>query len=104
MLEAVPAGPFRVLSVALQIRHAIVGRDIMLAGDVEHAIGMNPLDDLVRRVELLCLRELRDVARMQDERWTLGKGIELRDGQAEGRGDVLVRFLIEADVTVRDLS
>jgi len=75
----------------------------VLAGHVEDALGANSLQHFVRRVELLGLRELRDIAGVNDERRVLWECVELRDGFLKRRGHVLVRFLVEADVTVADL-
>ena len=68
VIEAVPAAALRAFAVALEILRAVVGRDVVLAGDVEDAVRPDAFEDLIRRVELLGLGELRDVAGVQHER------------------------------------
>ena len=75
----------------------------MLAGHEQHAVGAQLAQHLVRRVELVGLRELRDIAGVQHERGALGERVEARDGLAQRAGHVVVRVLVEADVAVADL-
>src|SRR4051812_1120281 len=103
MVEAVPAAAIRALAVALQIGRAVVGGDVVLAGNVEDAVRPKPSENLRGRVELLRLRELGDVAGVQNERGALRQRVDLRDRLLQGCGDVLVRLLAEADVAVAHL-
>ena len=103
VVEAVPAAALRALTVALQIRHSVVGRDIVLAGHVENAIRLETLEHFVRCIELARLRELRDVAGVQNERGALRQRVHLVHCFLQSGGDILVRFLAEADVTVAHL-
>src|ERR1043166_9188892 len=103
VIEAVPAAARRAFAVALQVASAVVGRHVVLAGHVEDAIALDALEHLARRIEFVGFGELRDVARVQDERGTLRKRVELGHGFLQRRRYVLVRVLAEADVAVADL-
>src|SRR5690349_22782219 len=46
---------------------------------------------------------MREIARVKQERWSVGQGSDPCDGVAQRRGDVGIRSLVEADVTVADL-
>src|SRR5262249_42083237 len=62
VIEAVPSTSLRALAVPVQVTLPVVAQDIVLAGYVENAPGLDALDDLVRRIEFGGLRELADVA------------------------------------------
>src|SRR3954469_24556620 len=98
MVEAVPPTALRALAVALQVRGTVVGGDVVLARYVEDTPRLELLQHLVRRIELLGLRELCDVARVKDERGTLRKRVHFGDSFLQRRRDILVRLLREADV------
>ena len=67
VIETVPALG-RLVPVATQILGAVVGEHVMLARDIEDAIGLDAFDHLIGGVELVGLGQLADVAGMQDER------------------------------------
>src|SRR4051794_34392353 len=104
VVEAVPAAALRALAIAREVRDTVVRRDIVLTGYVEHAVGLHFLENLVGRVELGRLGELRDVARMQYERRPLRERVELRDRLTQGGPHIRVGFLVEANVAVADLG
>ena len=52
VVEAVPAIAFGTLGKAVAILLSVVVQDIMLAGDVEKAVGLNGFERLLERVEL----------------------------------------------------
>src|SRR6478752_9469355 len=103
VVEAVPAATVRVFPVALEVRRTVVRRDVVLPGHIEDAIRLYTFQHFVRRVELVGFGELRDVAGVEHEGRLLWERVELRYGLLESGGDVLVRLLAEADVTVADL-
>src|SRR5690348_1097245 len=104
MLEAVPPAALGAPAIAAQIRGPVIRGHIVLAGDIEDTVRAESAEDLRGGVELLGSRELRDVAGVQNERGALRQRIDLRDGLLQGGGDVLVRFLAEADVAVAHLD
>ncbi len=104
VVEAVPPRALGAFAVAVEVALAIVGQNVVLARDVKHPLGLDPPNDLVRRIELARLRELADVACVKDERRPVGQGVDPFDRRLERRGDVGVRFLAEADVAVADLG
>ena len=103
LVEAEPAGAVRALAEALEILRAVVAQDVVLAGHEEDLLGFAVLEHLLEIVELLGLRELREIAGVQDEIRRLRQRIDPRDGLAEGRGDIGIRRLVKADVAVADL-
>src|SRR5690349_328499 len=104
MLEAVPAAAIRALAVAAQVGGAVVGGDVVLAGNVENTIRTQSAEHLRGGVELVGLGELRDVSRVENERGTLRQRVDLGDGLLQGCRDVLVGLLAEADVAVAHLD
>src|SRR5260221_1545813 len=104
MIEAVPTAAVRALPIALEVPCAVVRRDVMLAWDVEDAIGLQTLQHVAGGVELLRLRELGDIACVQHEGRALWQRVHSRYGLLKRRRHILVCFLAEADVTVADLD
>ena len=104
VVEAVPAVAFRVPAVALQVRSAVVGGDVVFPRNVEDAIGLHTFEDFIRGVELVGLCQLSDVAGVQHQRWRLWQSVQFCDGLFERPRDILVRLLVEADVAVADLG
>src|SRR5258708_16187424 len=78
MIEAVPTAAVRALPIALEVPCTVVRRDVMLARDIEDAIGLQTLQHFVGGVELLRLRELRDIARVQHEGRALWQRVHSR--------------------------
>ena len=68
MVETVPALAFRTLPIAFQVRHAVVGSNVVLTRHVENAVGPHSLEHFVGRIELVSLRELGNVAGVEHER------------------------------------
>ena len=66
-VEAVPARAERILSKSLAVQRAIIAQHIMFAGDVEDVPGLDLLQILLERIELFHLREMTQIARVQDE-------------------------------------
>ena len=76
----------------------------MLAGNVEDAVRLEALERLRESVELFWFRQLREVARVENERWRCGQRIDLGNGLTKRRCHVRIRCLIEADMAIADLN
>ena len=95
-IEAVPAAALGLLAVAREIGLAVVDiGDVVLAGDVENLL-VGPFDDLVGGVPLLLLRQVADIAGMDQEGRLHRQRLDLGDRLAERRGRVGVRRLFES--------
>ena len=103
VVEAEPALASCVLAVALQVLPAVVGEHVVLARDVEDLAHLGPDQHLLKRVEFLGLREVREVARVDQEIRRDGQRLNPADGRLQGRDDVLVGVLRKPDVAVADL-
>src|SRR6266404_5923763 len=66
--------------------------------------GGRSLQCLVKRIEFTRLRELTQIAGMNDEIRFVGHRVDLVDCRLQSSGDVGVRWLVETDVTVADLD
>ncbi len=80
-----------------------IGR-VVLAGDGMHLAGAQAREQLLRQIEFRGLRQMRDIARMDDERRLLGHAVHEIDGLGQSRIDVGIRVFVEADVGVADLN
>src|SRR5260370_26779120 len=67
LLEAVPARSLASLSVTLKKLFPVVIQHIVLAGHVKDILRIRAFQNLVNRIELLRLRKMADVSRMQQE-------------------------------------
>src|SRR5215212_7337114 len=76
----------------------------MLARHVEDAIGLYALQNFIRGIEFFGLRQLSDVSGVQHETWRLRQRVKAGDSLLKCSSDILVRFLVEADMAVADLS
>src|ERR1043166_4389899 len=103
VVEAAPAAPLRALAEASEELRAVVCENVVLAGDVEDLAGPRALQDLRQRVELFGLREVCEIARVQEEGGRLRERVDLVNHFLERARDVLVRLLLEADVRVAQL-
>jgi hypothetical protein len=82
---------------------ALVDEHVVLARDVERAIGLDRGEDVLDRVELVQGAQVHVVARVHDERRPLRQRIDARDALLERPDHIGVRWLVEPDVTVADL-
>src|SRR2546426_508244 len=98
---AVPDGA---LAVAAQVLLAPVGKDVVLAGDVEDPPGLDALEAFRDGVEGSGLLGVTEIPRVEDE----GRGrvyhVDLGDRIVEGRQDVWIGVALEADVAIADLD
>ena len=103
VIEAEPAAAFGSFAEALEVLFAIVIEHIVFARHVENLFGFASLENLFERVELFGLGKMRQVAGVEDELRRRGQGVDLGDRLLQRAEHVLVRFLVEPDVTVADL-
>ncbi len=75
----------------------------MFSGNIEYVLGSAALQHLIEGVELLWLRQLRDISRMNEERWRRWHRVDAIESNFEGRRNIFVCFLTEADVAIADL-
>ena len=76
----------------------------MLTRYVERVLGPTALENLIECVELLRLRQLRDIACVNKERRWSGHRVNAIERNLERRSNILVRFLAEPDMTIADLQ
>src|SRR6202158_3512468 len=76
----------------------------MLARHKVDLFGGRSLQCLVQRIEFARLRELAQIAGVNDEIRFVEHGIDLVDCRLQSGGDVRIRWLVETDVTVADLD
>src|SRR6266446_4231836 len=62
------------------------------------------LQCLVKRIEFTRLRELTQIAGVNDEIWFVGHRVDLVDRRLQSSGDVRVSRLVKSDVAVADLD
>src|SRR5262249_40088775 len=102
VVEALPArSP---VGKATEVFLATIEKDIVLAGDVDDALGLGPLENLADRVEGARLLAVGDIARVQDEGGRLGQGIDLGDRLLEAHRPVRSDLPLETDVRIADLN
>src|SRR5438876_5980290 len=76
----------------------------MLSGNVENVLGSAALQHFIEGVELLWLRQLRDISRMNEERRRRWHSVDAIEGNLESLRHILVRLFTESDVAVADLQ
>src|SRR4030095_5190708 len=103
VIEAVPPGPLRALSIALEIFLAVVGQHVVLTWHEVDLFRRRSFQCLVQRVEFTRLRELTQIAGVNNEIWFVRHGIELVDCRLQSGGDIRIGWLGKADMTVADL-
>ncbi len=104
IIEALPTATDRPLAVAIEIRFPVIGEDVVLAGHEEIAPGLRFPQDLIARVEFGLFRQMRQVARVQQQGGRVPQRINSRDRFAQCAGHILVRSFGKADVAVADLD
>src|SRR4029077_13796868 len=104
IVERIPARALRALAIALEIGlAALFVDDVVLAGNpVDWNAGLT--EDLVGVVELGRLREMRDIAGVNDERRLGRHCLHLTDRLAQRAQRIRIGRLVEADVAVAHLQ
>src|SRR5579872_4234360 len=103
VIKAIPTVTLGFFAVALK-KILRVGQHIMLPGHVENLIRPGALEHLVNRVKFRGLRQMAEVARVDDEIRRLRHGIDPCHRLLEGGRDILVGFPVEPDMAVADLD
>jgi hypothetical protein len=103
LIKAVPAIALGPLAETLVKHLAVVAENIMLTGNVKDLVGFETLERFGKSVELFGLRELREVARVKNERWGRWQRVDLGNRFAQGCGHIWIGILIKSDVAVADL-
>src|SRR5579863_8682322 len=103
VLETPPASPHAPCAETLEIPLAVIAQQIVLAGDVEHLLLTQSSKELIERIELIGLRQMRKVPGMQDEIRLPAECVDLVHGGLEGCIHIGIGGLVEADVAVADL-
>jgi hypothetical protein len=103
LVEAVPTVACRPFAVALEVLLAVVVEHVVLAGDEEDSVGLHALEHLVEGIELFGLREMAQIAGVNDEFRRFREGVDFVDGRGEGGANVGIGGLVEAHVAVADL-
>src|SRR6266404_4864217 len=104
VIEAVPPTALFTLPITLEILLAVVGQHVMLTRHKVDLFGGCSLQCLVKRIEFTRLRELTQIAGMNDEIRFVGHRVDFIDRCLQSSGDVRVSRLVETDVTVADLD
>src|ERR1700757_3143666 len=103
-VEGVPAFALRPLAVAVEIGFAVVSvGDIVLAGYHINLL-FERLHRLIGVVELFVLRQVSDVAGMDDKGRLCRHRVDLGDRLLKGAERIGISRLVEADMTVADLQ
>src|SRR5262249_31999018 len=104
LIKTVPARTpgFDALQIPCTVTLSAIVKQLALPGNIEDIRGAAALKDLIKRVELFRLRELRDVARMDKERRWSRHRIDAIKRNLKCLGDIFVRLFTETDVAVAD--
>jgi len=76
----------------------------VLPGNVQDILYSAVLEDLIKRVELLRLRQLGNIACVNQERGRSRHRVDAIESNLERLRHILVCFFAEADVAVTDLE
>src|SRR5713101_8084902 len=106
LIEAIPARTFRfnALQVSFAVKFSAIVEHIVLAWHVKDILCSATLENLIEGVELLRLRQLRNVSRVNEERWRGWHRVDAIKSNFEGRSHIFVCLFVEADMTVADLQ
>lgn len=103
VIEAKPAIAFCSLAEPFEILFAVVVQDIVLARDVKDAAALTIFQNLLERVEFLRLREVGEIAGVENEIRRRRQRVDLGHRFLQGAEHILVCFLVEPNVAVADL-
>src|ERR1700751_1991664 len=103
LIEAVPSTALGALAITLEELLAVVAQHVVLAGDEVDLFGGGSLLYLIERIELTRLRELAEIAGVNNEIWFLRHGVNLVDCRLQSRGNIWIGRFVKADVAIADL-
>src|SRR5206468_7088315 len=100
LIETVPARAFAfdALQIPFTVKLSAIVKHIVLPGNIENVLGSAALQYLIKGVELLGLRQLREVSCVDKERGRRRHRVDAIESNFEGRSNIFIRFLAEADV------
>jgi hypothetical protein len=104
VIEAVPASTCGALAIAVEVLLAIVAQNIVLARYVKHLAGLGFLQHLVDGVEFCGLRQMADVAGVEQELGPHRGRVDLLNGYPQGGHHVGIGGFVEPHVAVTDLN
>src|ERR1700733_15637102 len=104
MIETGPPSALCTFPVALEKLFAVVAEHVMLTRHEVDLLPRRSLQYLVKRVEFTRLRELTQIAGMNNEIRCVRHGVDFVDRRLQSSGDVRIGWLVKADVAVADLD
>src|SRR4030095_9151175 len=106
LIETVPTGTFGfdLLKVSFAVEFSSIVEHIMLAGNIENVSGSAALKYFIEGVELLRLRQLRDISCVNQERRRGRHRVNAIESNLKCLGNILVRVLVKPDMAVADLQ
>src|SRR6266487_1463833 len=104
-VKAVPARAFAfdALQITFTVKLSTIVKHIVLPGNIENVLGSAALENFIKSVELLRLRELCKISRVDKERRWSGHCVDAIESNFEGRSNIFICFLTETDVAIADL-
>src|SRR4051794_4430908 len=102
-VERIPATALGAAAVALLVELDLLVDDVVLARYVMH-VELGLRDDAIGVIEFLDLRQMRDVAGVDHERWLFRHRVDLVDGFLQRADRIRIGRLVEADMAVADLQ
>src|SRR6266404_2969356 len=105
-VEAVPARAFAfdALQIPFTVKLSAIVKHIVLSRNIENVLRSTTLQDFVESVELLWLRELGNVSRVNKKGRRRRHRVDAIEGNFEGLGHIFVCVFAEADVAIADLE
>ena len=106
LIEAVPTGTFGfdVLEVSFAVEFASIVEHIMLAGNMENVFGSATPENFIKGVELLRLRQLRDISCVDQEGRRGRHRVNAIESNLKCLGNILVRLLVKPNMAVANLQ
>src|SRR5580693_2016506 len=104
LIKAVPASALCAFAVALQILLAIVTGRVVLAGHIEDLLRLCALQYPVHSVKLRRLRQVAQVAGVDDEFGLDHKRVDFLDSRLQRAIYIRIGWFVEADMAVADLN
>src|SRR5436309_10447660 len=103
-VKAVPARAFAfdALQITFAVKLSTIVKHIVLSWNVKDVLGPAALQHFIEGVELFWLRELGNISRVNKERRRSRHRVDAIESNFEGRSDIFIRFLTEADVAIAD--
>src|SRR5205085_2575610 len=106
LVKAIPARAFAfdALQIPFTVKLSAIVEHIVLAWHVKDILCSATLENLIEGVELLRLRQLREVSRVDKERRRRRHRVDSIERNLERRRHIFVCVFAEADVAITDLE